>query len=71
MEFYKNMCDGELMAYYRAAKRSSLSFKNMEAEIVKIEEELCARNLNTDNLKLFKELNFYASKMSGIEKDCR
>ncbi len=71
MEFYKNMCDGQLLAFYRAAKRSADSIKNMQAEIVKMENEMNARKLDTDNLKPFKELSFYASRLSGTHKDCR
>lgn len=63
MEFYKNMCDGQLLAFYRAAKRSANSIKNMEAEITKMEKEMQARNLDTDRLRTFKELNFYVSKL--------
>lgn len=64
MEFYKNMCDGELLAFYRAAKRSANSFKSMQVELAKIENEIRARKLDTDDLKLFKELSFYTSKLS-------
>ncbi len=65
MEFYKNMCDGELLAFYRAAKRSASSLENLEAEIAKMEKEMRDRKLNTDNLKPFRELEFYVSRMSG------
>ena len=65
MEFYKNMCDGELLAFYRAAKRSASSLKKMDAEIVKMEKEMRDRKLDTDNIKPFRELEFYASRISG------
>lgn len=64
MEFYRNMCDGQLLAFYRAAKRSADSIKNMQAEITKMENEMSARKLDTDTLKPFKELSFYTSRLS-------
>lgn len=72
MDFYKNMCDGELLAFYRAAKRSEDSIKNMKAEIAKMEEEMRVRELDTDNNhKAFKELRFYISKLCTLDKGCR
>lgn len=71
MEFYKNMCDGQLLAFYRAASRDGNSSKNMEAEIVKMKKEMLTRKLETDNLKSFKELNFYASKISDRDRGGR
>lgn len=65
MEFYKNMCDGELLAFYRAAKRNASFFKNMEAEIAKMEKEMRDRKLGADNLKPYRKPESYNSKMSG------
>jgi len=50
MDFYKNMCDGQLLAFYRAAKRSADSIENMQAEITKMEQEMSIRKLNAGNL---------------------
>lgn len=72
MDFHKNMCDGELLAFYRAAKRSADSIKNMKAEIVKMEEEIRVRELDIDNNhKTFKELRYYVSKLCTLDKGCR
>jgi len=50
MDFYKNMCDGQLLAFYKAAKRSADSIENMQAEITKMEQEMSIRKLNAGNL---------------------
>lgn len=50
MDFYKNMCDGQLLAFYRAAKRSADSIENMQAEITKMEQEMSIRKLNAGKL---------------------
>lgn len=72
MDFYKNMCDGELLAFYRASKRSVDSIKNMKAEIAKMEEEMRVRELDiNNNHKTFKELRFYVSKLCTLDKGLR
>jgi len=50
MDFYKNMCDGQLLAFYKAAKRSADSIENMQAEITKMEQEMSIRKLNAGKL---------------------
>lgn len=58
MEFYKNMCDGQLLAFYRAAQRSADSFENMKEEIAKMENEMRIRKMPPDNVKPFKKPGF-------------
>lgn len=70
MELYKGMCDGELLAFYRAAKVNADITGKINAEIAKMESEIRSRNMNPDDYKPVNKITPPVSTPSRRKGNC-